>query len=131
MDVNKIAERQLKAFLDIVILAILNGGSTHGYKIIEGIHKEFEILLSPGSLCPLLGIHKTVPRIKPQVSHSKLNPPLFIEKKLLNQSASKESRKVWFRNRAKERPISVVCYLKLSMKGFIIRRNPKKSLKEN
>jgi DNA-binding PadR family transcriptional regulator len=54
MDVNKISERHLKAFLDIVILAILNGGSTHGYKIIAAIHKEFGILLSPGSLYPLL-----------------------------------------------------------------------------
>jgi DNA-binding PadR family transcriptional regulator len=54
MDVNKIAERHLKAFLDIIILAILNGGSTHGYKIIAAIHKEFGILLSPGSLYPLL-----------------------------------------------------------------------------
>ena len=54
MDVNKIIERHLKAFLDIVILAILNGGSMHGYKIIAAIHKEFGILLSPGSLYPLL-----------------------------------------------------------------------------
>ncbi|MGD0645165.1 MAG: PadR family transcriptional regulator [Candidatus Bathyarchaeia archaeon] len=54
MNVNKIIERHLKAFLDIVILAILNGGSMHGYKIIAAIHKEFGILLSPGSLYPLL-----------------------------------------------------------------------------
>lgn len=54
MDVNKIAERHLKAFLDIIIIAILNGGSSHGYRIIAAIHKEFGILLSPGSLYPLL-----------------------------------------------------------------------------
>lgn len=54
MNVNKIIERHLKAFLDIVILAILNGGSMHGYKIIAAIHREFGILLSPGSLYPLL-----------------------------------------------------------------------------
>jgi len=35
-------------------LAILNGGSMHGYKIIAAIHNEFGILLSPGSLYPLL-----------------------------------------------------------------------------
>ena len=51
---NKIAERHLKTFLDIVIMAILTGGSTHGYKIIATLHKEFGILLSPGSLYPLL-----------------------------------------------------------------------------
>jgi DNA-binding PadR family transcriptional regulator len=54
MNANRITERHLKAFLDIVILAILNGGSTHGYNIIAAIHKEFGILLSPGSLYPLL-----------------------------------------------------------------------------
>jgi DNA-binding PadR family transcriptional regulator len=54
MDVNKILERHLKTFLDVVILAILNGGSTHGYKIIAAIHTEFGVLLSPGSLYPLL-----------------------------------------------------------------------------
>ena len=54
MNVNKILERHLKAFLDIVILAILNRGSMHGYMIIAAIHKEFGILLSPGSLYPLL-----------------------------------------------------------------------------
>ncbi len=51
---NKIAERQLKTCLDIVIMAILYGGSTHGYNIIATLHKEFGILLSPGSLYPLL-----------------------------------------------------------------------------
>ena len=47
-------EKNLKAFLDIVILAILREGSTHGYKIIATIHEEFGILLSPGCLYPLL-----------------------------------------------------------------------------
>jgi DNA-binding PadR family transcriptional regulator len=54
MNVNKIMEKNLKAFLDIVILAILREGSTHGYKIIATIHEEFGILLSPGCLYPLL-----------------------------------------------------------------------------
>ena len=47
-------EKNLKAFLDIVILAMLREGSTHGYKIIATIHEEFGILLSPGCLYPLL-----------------------------------------------------------------------------
>jgi DNA-binding PadR family transcriptional regulator len=54
MDIDKIMEKNLKAFLDIIILAILNEGSAHGYKIIAAIHDEFGILLSPGSLYPLL-----------------------------------------------------------------------------
>ena len=54
MNINKIMEKNLKAFLDIVILAILREGSTHGYKIIVTIHEEFGILLSPGYLYPLL-----------------------------------------------------------------------------
>jgi DNA-binding PadR family transcriptional regulator len=54
MDINKIMEKNLKTFLDIVILAILSEGSAHGYKIIAAIHDEFGILLSPGSLYPLL-----------------------------------------------------------------------------
>lgn len=47
-------EKQVKTFLDIVVLAMLNGEPMYGYKIIGAIHNEFEILLSPGSLYPLL-----------------------------------------------------------------------------
>jgi DNA-binding PadR family transcriptional regulator len=51
---ERIIEKQVKTFLDIVILAILNGDSMYGYKIIAAIHREFGILLSPASLYPLL-----------------------------------------------------------------------------
>ena len=47
-------EKHVKTFLDIVILSMLNGRPTYGYKIIAIIHKEFGILLSPASLYPLL-----------------------------------------------------------------------------
>lgn len=47
-------EKHVKTFLDIVILSMLNGKPTYGYKIIAIIHKEFGILLSPASLYPLL-----------------------------------------------------------------------------
>ena len=40
--------------MGIIILAMLTSESIHEYKIIADIHKEFEILLSPGSLYPLL-----------------------------------------------------------------------------
>lgn len=51
---QRIIAKQVKAFLDILILAILNGNSMHGYKIVANIHKEFGILLSPASIYPLL-----------------------------------------------------------------------------
>jgi DNA-binding PadR family transcriptional regulator len=51
---ERITERHVKAFLDIVILAMLNGKPMYGYKIIAAIHREFGVLLSPGSLYPLL-----------------------------------------------------------------------------
>jgi DNA-binding PadR family transcriptional regulator len=51
---ERITERHVKAFLDLLILAILNGKSMYGYKIIAAVHKEFGVLLSPGSLYPLL-----------------------------------------------------------------------------
>ena len=53
---EKIAERHVKAFLDLLVLGILNGNSLYGYKIIAAVHKEFGVLLSPGSLYPLLHI---------------------------------------------------------------------------
>jgi DNA-binding PadR family transcriptional regulator len=46
--------KYVKTTLDLVVLAILNGKPTHGYKIMADIHKEFGVLLSPGSLYPLL-----------------------------------------------------------------------------
>jgi len=51
---NRSIEKQVKAFLDVVVLAMLNGEPMYGYKIVANIHKEFGILLSPGSLYPLL-----------------------------------------------------------------------------
>lgn len=46
--------KYVKTSLDLVILAILNGNPMYGYKIMAAIHKEFGVLLSPGSLYPLL-----------------------------------------------------------------------------
>jgi DNA-binding PadR family transcriptional regulator len=46
--------KYVKTSLDLVVLAILNGKPMYGYKIIADIHKEFGVLLSPGSLYPLL-----------------------------------------------------------------------------
>ncbi len=47
---EQIIKKQIKMFLDIVILAMLNGRSMYGYKILAAVHKEFGILLSPAFL---------------------------------------------------------------------------------
>jgi DNA-binding PadR family transcriptional regulator len=46
--------KYVKTSLDLVVLTILNGKPMCGYKIRAAIHKEFGVLLSPGSLYPLL-----------------------------------------------------------------------------
>jgi len=51
---ERITEKHVKTFLDIIILAMLNGEPMYGYNVIALIHKEFGILLSPGSLYPAL-----------------------------------------------------------------------------
>jgi len=44
----------LKSFLDLIVLAMLNGNPVHGYMIIANLHRTFGVLLSPGTLYPLL-----------------------------------------------------------------------------
>jgi DNA-binding PadR family transcriptional regulator len=51
---ERIVARHVKTFLDIVVLGMLNGKPMYGYKLIATVHKEFGVLLSPGSLYPLL-----------------------------------------------------------------------------
>jgi len=49
-----IIKKHVKTFLDILVLSMLNDEPMYGYKIMAAIHKEFGVLLSPGSLYPLL-----------------------------------------------------------------------------
>jgi DNA-binding PadR family transcriptional regulator len=51
---ERIVTRHVKTFLDIVVLAMLNSKPMYGYKLIAAVHREFGVLLSPGSLYPLL-----------------------------------------------------------------------------
>lgn len=44
----------VKTFLDIIVLTMLKEKSNHGYALIAEIHKRFDVLLSPGTLYPLL-----------------------------------------------------------------------------
>jgi len=44
----------VKSFLDIIVLSILKEKPSHGYALIADIHTRFHVLLSPGTLYPLL-----------------------------------------------------------------------------
>lgn len=44
----------VKTFLDIIVLTLLKKAPSHGYALIAEIHKRFDVLLSPGTLYPLL-----------------------------------------------------------------------------
>lgn len=44
----------VKSFLDLIVLSMLANNPMHGYKIIAVLHNNFGVLLSPGTLYPLL-----------------------------------------------------------------------------
>lgn len=47
-------ERYVKEFLDIIILSILRNEPRCGFDIIQFINKNFDVLLSAGSVYPIL-----------------------------------------------------------------------------
>jgi len=51
---GELAQNLVKKNLDIIILSMLKDNPIHGYKIIADLHTTFGILLSPGTLYPLL-----------------------------------------------------------------------------
>jgi len=51
---KRINEKLVRSFLDLIVMTILNGKPAYGYEIISVVHKEFGVLLSPGTLYPLL-----------------------------------------------------------------------------
>ena len=51
---SDVRDHLVKTFLDIIVLSMLKKNSSHGYGLIADIHKKFDILLSPGTLYPLL-----------------------------------------------------------------------------
>ena len=56
---NELAGHLVKAFLDVIVLNLLKNEASHGYKMIADIHTEYNVLLSPGTLYPLLySLHK-------------------------------------------------------------------------
>ena len=51
---EKLIQTLVKKNLDIIILSMLKDNPIHGYKIIADLHNTFGVLLSPGTLYPLL-----------------------------------------------------------------------------
>lgn len=52
---EKLRERVIKSFMDILILKVLKTGSIlSGYDLLGLIHKEFGVLISPGSVYSML-----------------------------------------------------------------------------
>ncbi len=51
---TKNAAQIVKSSLDIIVLKMLNENPKHGYQLLADIHREFDVLLSPGTLYPLL-----------------------------------------------------------------------------
>jgi len=49
-----ILERGITGFLDLIVLSLLRNGQMHGYGLIAEIHDRFRVLISPGTLYPLL-----------------------------------------------------------------------------
>lgn len=49
-----VSERMVKSFLDLFVLAILNGGSRHGYDIMRQLKAWTGARIGPGTLYPLL-----------------------------------------------------------------------------
>lgn len=51
---EELIQSLVKKNLDIIILSMLKDNPVHGYKIIADLHNTFGVLLSPGTLYPLL-----------------------------------------------------------------------------
>jgi len=73
VDSKVVAERHVKAFLDILVLALLEDGPRCGYEILATIHREFNVLLSPGTLYPLLYALETRGFVESQVHERRKN----------------------------------------------------------
>ncbi len=51
---EELIQSLVKKNLDVIILSMLKDNPIHGYKIIADLHTSFGVLLSPGTLYPLL-----------------------------------------------------------------------------
>jgi len=105
--------KYVKTSLDLVVLAILDDKPMHGYKIMAAIHTEFGVLLSPGTLYPLL--------------HS-------LEEKKLVESRVEGGKKVYeATNEGRTRFQNAFTMFKVSMNQLesFVKRNGKNSLNDS
>jgi len=105
--------KYVKTSLDLVVLAILNGKPMHGYKIMAAIHTEFGVLLSPGTLYPLLHL---------------------LEEELLIESRDEGGKKVYeATNKGRTRFQNAFTMFKTSMNQLenFVKRNGKDSLNDS
>ena len=51
---ERIDGKFVRSFLDVIVMATLDSTPMYGYEIMAMVHKEFGVLLSPGTLYPLL-----------------------------------------------------------------------------
>lgn len=105
--------KYVKTSLDLVVLAILNDKPMHGYKIMAAIHTEFGVLLSPGTLYPLL--------------HS------LEEKKLVESRVESGKRVYEATNEGRTRFQNAFTMFKVSMNQLenFVKRNGKDSLNDS
>lgn len=51
---RQVSDKFVRSFLDIVVMKVLDSTPAYGYEIMATVHREFGVLLSPGTLYPLL-----------------------------------------------------------------------------
>lgn len=101
---GQIIEKQVKTFLDLILLALLKTRPMHGYKIISVIRREFGILLSPASLYPQLHFLEENKLLEQYHREGKVVYSLtpkgkeILEKKFYEYSLSAEIMKNFIRN---------------------------------
>ncbi len=49
-----VSERMVKSFLDLFVLSLLNGGSKHGYELMQELKSKTGTRIGAGTLYPLL-----------------------------------------------------------------------------
>jgi DNA-binding PadR family transcriptional regulator len=54
METRAVQEKCVKDYLSLIILLKLRGGDLSGYSLMNYVHKQFGVLLSPGTIYPVL-----------------------------------------------------------------------------
>lgn len=81
--ISEMRERFIKAFLDLLILALVKDHPRCGYDILATIHREFNVLISPGTLYPMLHMLERQGFIESKLVNRKRN--YFISRKGLER----------------------------------------------